>query len=81
MSCTIPEDKGKAKIIFFKINNYILSEQKPIWFIRFWLYITEDYRSDSKLPLKGQTLEIGVSSISGCIPIDVVFARIMPSSG
>lgn len=28
-----------------------------------------------------QTLEIGVSSIFGCIPIDVVFARIMPPSG
>jgi len=31
--------------------------------------------------LKEQTLETGVSSTLGCIPIDVVFARIIPSSG
>jgi len=30
---------------------------------------------------KERTLEIGVSSTFGCIPIDVVFARIIPSSG
>lgn len=30
--------------------------------------------------IKWQTLEMGVSSTLGCIPIDVVFARIMPSS-
>jgi hypothetical protein len=29
----------------------------------------------------GETFEIGVSSTFGCIPIDVVFARIMPYSG
>jgi hypothetical protein len=28
-----------------------------------------------------QTLGMGVSSTFGCIPIDVVFARIIPSSG
>lgn len=31
--------------------------------------------------VKSQTFGIGVSSTFGCIPMDVVFARIMPSSG
>lgn len=31
--------------------------------------------------LKEQTLETGFSSTFGCIPIDVVFVRIIPSSG
>jgi hypothetical protein len=64
------------KVLAKKLYGRSKRKQKYIFHLRRCIIIDRKKQHDGR-----ETLETGVSSTFGCIPIDVVFARIMPSSG